>query len=65
MDTSLSTKKCPLCRRRGQIELRLFKDFKLRMLAVQKAFFVQNLNASLLNVLVHEIKRHRQKKKAQ
>jgi len=36
--------------------LRLIKDFKPHVLVVEKAFFFNNRNASLLNVFVDEIK---------
>jgi crossover junction endodeoxyribonuclease RuvC len=36
--------------------LRLIKDFKPKVLAIEKAFFAKNRNAALLNVLVDEIK---------
>ena len=39
-----------------RIILRLIKDFKPNLLVVEKAFFANNRNASLLNVLVDEIK---------
>ena len=39
-----------------KIILRLIKDFKPNVLVVEKAFFANNRNASLLNVLVDEIK---------
>lgn len=38
------------------IVLRLIKDFKPQVLAVEKAFFANNRNASLLNVFVDEIR---------
>lgn len=38
-----------------KIILRLIKDFKPKVLVVEKAFFVNNRNASLLNVFVDEI----------
>ena len=38
-----------------KIVLRLIKDFKPRVLVVEKAFFANNRNASLLNVLTDEI----------
>jgi Holliday junction resolvasome RuvABC endonuclease subunit len=38
------------------IVLRLLRDFKPQVLAIEKAFFAQNRNVSLLNVLVDEIK---------
>jgi len=39
-----------------RIILRLIKDFKPQILVVEKAFFANNRNAALLNVLVDEIK---------
>jgi len=39
-----------------KITLRLIKDFKPRVLVIEKAFFANNRNAALLNVLVDEIK---------
>jgi crossover junction endodeoxyribonuclease RuvC len=39
-----------------KIVLRLIKDFKPKTLVVEKTFFVNNRNASLLNVFVDEIK---------
>lgn len=39
-----------------RIILGLIKDFEPHILAVEKAFFANNRNASLLNVLVDEIK---------
>ena len=39
-----------------KIILRLIKDFNPQSLVVEKAFFAQNRNASLLNVFVDEIK---------
>jgi len=39
-----------------KIILRLIKDFKPDVLAVEKAFFVNNRSASLLNVFVDEIR---------
>lgn len=39
-----------------RIVLRLIKDFKPNLLVVEKAFFANNRNASLLNVLVDEIR---------
>jgi crossover junction endodeoxyribonuclease RuvC len=39
-----------------KIILRLIRDFKPKVLVVEKAFFANNRNASLLNVLVDEIK---------
>lgn len=39
-----------------KIILRLIKDFKPQVLVVEKAFFANNRNASLLNVFVDEIK---------
>jgi len=39
-----------------RIILRLIKDFKPNQLVVEKAFFANNRNASLLNVLVDEIR---------
>jgi Holliday junction resolvasome RuvABC endonuclease subunit len=39
-----------------KIVLRLIEDFNPQVLVVEKAFFANNRNASLLNVLVDEIK---------
>lgn len=39
-----------------KIALRLIRDFKPQVLVIEKAFFVNNRNASLLNVLVDEIR---------
>jgi len=39
-----------------KIILRLIKDFKPNLLVVEKAFFANNRNAAILNVLVDEIK---------
>ncbi|MEM2146703.1 MAG: crossover junction endodeoxyribonuclease RuvC [Candidatus Jordarchaeaceae archaeon] len=39
-----------------RIILRLIKDFKPNVLVIEKSFFVNNRNASLLNVFVDEIK---------
>lgn len=39
-----------------KIVLRLIKDFRPNTLVVEKAFFANNRNAALLNVLVDEIK---------
>lgn len=39
-----------------KIILRLIRDFKPEVLVVEKAFFANNRNASLLNVLVDEIR---------
>jgi len=39
-----------------QIILRLIRDFKPQVIVVEKAFFANNRNASLLNVLVDEIR---------
>jgi len=39
-----------------KIVLRLIKDFKPQVLVVEKAFFCNNRNAAILNVLVDEIK---------
>ena len=39
-----------------KIVLRLIKDFKPQVLVFEKAFFANNRNASLLNVLADEIK---------
>ena len=39
-----------------RIILRLIKDFKPQILVVEKAFFANNRNAALLNVLIDEIK---------
>jgi len=39
-----------------RIVLRLIKDFRPQVLALEKAFFANNRNAALLNVLVDEIK---------
>ena len=39
-----------------KVILRLIKDFKPHVLVVEKAFFFNNRNASLLNVFVDEIK---------
>jgi len=47
---------------RGVI-LRLIRDFRPRLLVTEKAFFAQNRNASLLNVLVDEIKAIGRRKK--
>ena len=46
-----------------RIILRLIKDFSPRLLVVEKAFFANNRNASLLNVLVDEIKAIARRKK--
>lgn len=46
-----------------RIILRLIKDFNPQILAVEKAFFANNRNASLLNVLVDEIKAIARRKK--
>jgi len=46
-----------------RIILRLIKDFKPNLLVVEKAFFANNRNASLLNVLVDEIKAIARRKK--
>jgi len=46
-----------------RIILRLIKDFKPNLLVVEKAFFANNRNASLLNVLVDEIKAIAKRKK--
>jgi crossover junction endodeoxyribonuclease RuvC len=43
--------------------LRLVRDFKPRILATEKAFFANNKNAALLNVLVDEIKAIARRKK--
>jgi len=43
--------------------LRLIKDFKPKVLVVEKAFFANNRNASLLNVFVDEIKAIARRKK--
>ena len=39
-----------------RIVLRLIKDFEPQVLAIEKAFFANNRNSSLLNVLVDEIR---------
>jgi Holliday junction resolvasome RuvABC endonuclease subunit len=39
-----------------KIVLRLIKDFRPKVLVVEKAFFANNRNAALLNVLVDEIR---------
>ena len=46
-----------------RIILRLIKDFNPHILTVEKAFFANNRNASLLNVLVDEIKAIARRKK--
>jgi Holliday junction resolvasome RuvABC endonuclease subunit len=46
-----------------KIILRLIKDLKPQVLVVEKAFFAQNRNASLLNVLVDEIRAIGRRKK--
>ncbi len=38
-----------------QVILRLIRDFRPHVLALEKAFFANNRNAALLNVLVDEI----------
>lgn len=43
--------------------LRLIKDFKPKVLVVEKAFFANNRNASLLNVFVDEIRSIARRKK--
>jgi len=48
-----------------KIVLRLIKDFKPNVLVVEKAFFANNRNASLLNVFVDEIKAISRRKKLQ
>ena len=45
-----------------KVILRLIKDFKPRLLVTEKAFFANNKNAALLNVLVDEIKAIAKKK---
>jgi crossover junction endodeoxyribonuclease RuvC len=39
-----------------KIVLRLIRDFKPKVIVIEKAFFANNRNAALLNVLVDEIK---------
>jgi crossover junction endodeoxyribonuclease RuvC len=46
-----------------KIVLRLIRDFKPKILVVEKAFFTNNRNAALLNVLVDEIKAIGRRKK--
>jgi len=46
-----------------KIILRLIKDFRPNTLVVEKAFFANNRNASLLNVFVDEIKAIARRKK--
>lgn len=46
-----------------KIVLRLINDFKPKILVVEKAFFSNNRNASLLNVFVDEIKSIAKRKK--
>jgi Holliday junction resolvasome RuvABC endonuclease subunit len=46
-----------------KIILRLIKDFNPQLLVVEKAFFAQNRNTSLLNVLVDEIRAIGRRKK--
>jgi crossover junction endodeoxyribonuclease RuvC len=46
-----------------KIVLRLINDFKPQALVVEKAFFAQNRNASLLNVFFDEIKAIARRKK--
>jgi Holliday junction resolvasome RuvABC endonuclease subunit len=46
-----------------KIVLRLIKDFMPAVLVVEKGFFAQNRNASLLNVLVDEIRAIGRRKK--
>jgi crossover junction endodeoxyribonuclease RuvC len=46
-----------------KVVLRLVKDFRPQVIAVEKTFFANNRNASLLNVLVDEIKAIARRKK--
>ena len=46
-----------------KIVLRLIKDFKPQILVIEKAFFANNRNVSLLNVFVDEIKAIGKRKK--
>lgn len=46
-----------------KIVIRLIKDFKPEVLVVEKVFFTNNRNASLLNVFVDEIKAIGKRKK--
>lgn len=46
-----------------KIVLRLIKDFRPKILVVEKAFFTNNRNAALLNILVDEIKAIARRKK--